>query len=123
MPDASVLVAGGGAPDPVGAPDKNTHAELYLPSYLFDSTGQLATRPVVNSAPATLQVGQAFQIDVGSMDARRVTIVKSGSVTHSVNMDQRFIELLVHQFERDPFGSGPCKPEHRTAGLLPAFRF
>ena len=32
-------------------------------------------------------------MDVGSADIRRLTFVKTGSVTHSVNMDQRFIEL------------------------------
>jgi hypothetical protein len=32
-------------------------------------------------------------VGVGAADIRRLTFVKTGSVTHSVNMDQRFIEL------------------------------
>jgi len=96
LPDGSVLVAGGGAPGPYDAPPElpiNLHAEIYQPPYLFDSTGALATRPLVLSAPNLIPLGQTFQIGVGSMDARRVTLVKTGSVTHSVNMDQRFLEL------------------------------
>ena len=38
--------------------------------------------------------GQVFTIGVSECRQRqRVTLVKTGSVTHSVNMDQRFIEL------------------------------
>jgi hypothetical protein len=45
------------------------------------------------TAPDTIEVGQDFQVGVGTADIRRVTLVKTGSVTHSVNMDQRFVEL------------------------------
>ena len=38
LPDATVLVAGGGAP----GPQVNTNAEIYYPPYLFDATGALA---------------------------------------------------------------------------------
>jgi len=40
LPDASVLVAGGGAPGPL----VNRHAEIYYPSYLFDASDN--SRPV-----------------------------------------------------------------------------
>jgi len=89
LPDASLLVAGGGAPGPL----VNLHAEVYYPPYLYDATGNFAPRPSIVSAPDSLQVGQNFSIGVGTANIRRVTMVKTGSVTHSVNMDQRFIEL------------------------------
>ncbi len=52
-----------------------------------------ATRPTIVTAPDSLEIGQDFTIGVGSADIQRVTLVKTGSVTHSVNMDQRFLEL------------------------------
>jgi YVTN family beta-propeller protein len=88
LPDATVLVAGGGAPGPL----VNTNAEIYSPPYLYDGNNQLATRPQIISAPATANVGDVLAVQVDS-DISRTTLVKSGSVTHSVNMDQRFIEL------------------------------
>ena len=47
LPDATVLVAGGGAP----GPQVNTNAEIYSPPYLFDAAGALAPRPQIISAP------------------------------------------------------------------------
>jgi hypothetical protein len=93
LPDGSVLVGGGGAaPD---APVNNLHAEIYYPPYLYDASGHFATRPSITSAPDTLAAGQTFTVVVDSANIRRVTLVKTGAVTHSVNMDQRFAELSV----------------------------
>jgi YVTN family beta-propeller protein len=89
LPDASVLVSGGGAP----GPQNNTNAEIYFPPYLFTSAGTLAARPVIDSAPATLDIGRTFRIDASGPSVARVTLVKAGSVTHSWNMEQRFIDL------------------------------
>ncbi|PWQ92139.1 Ig-like domain-containing protein [Leucothrix pacifica] len=89
MKDGRVLVAGGGAP----GPEVNTNAEIFSPPYLFDSNGE-ADRPTINSAPAEAPYGA--NIMVSHPDANnitRVTLVKTGAVTHSFNMEQRFIEL------------------------------
>ncbi|WP_405234373.1 golvesin C-terminal-like domain-containing protein [Lentisalinibacter salinarum] len=88
LPDASVLVAGGGAPGPLN----NTNAEIYYPPYLFDASGEFASRPEIVSAPSVANVGDALSVQVNG-NVSRVTLVKTGSVTHSVNMDQRFLEL------------------------------
>ena len=94
LPDASVLVAGGGNPGPLF----NDNAEIYYPPYLYDAAGALAQRPVVASAPSFLEIGQGFSVDLaGTADIRRVTLVKTGSVTHGVNMEQRFVELAFQQ--------------------------
>ena len=87
LPDASVLVAGGGAPGPLN----NTNAEIYYPPYLYDSAGDFASRPQIVSAPNTANVGDHLAVQV-DRNISRVTLVKTGSVTHSVNMDQRFLE-------------------------------
>ena len=89
LPDASVLVGGGGAPGPL----KNLNGEIYYPPYLFTSSGAPAARPSIDSAPAALDIGQGFTMNVTASTVSRVTLVKTGAVTHSFNMDQRFLEL------------------------------
>jgi YVTN family beta-propeller protein len=93
LPDASVLVAGGGSPGPLD----NDNVEIYYPPYLFDGSGW-AARPVIAAAPSFIEVGQSFTVDLaGGGTMSRVALVKTGAVTHSFNMDQRFIELTFQQ--------------------------
>jgi YVTN family beta-propeller protein len=90
LPDATVLVAGGGAPGPLN----NLNAEIYHPPYLFTSSGALAERPVIANAPQFVEIGKTFRVDLAAgSSAARVTLIKTGSVTHSFNMDQRFQDL------------------------------
>ena len=91
LPDATVLVGGGGAPGPLN----NLNAELYYPPYLFAAGGVLAARPAISSAPTVLDIGQTFRIGTtaGSSAVARVVLVKAGSITHGFNMEQRFVEL------------------------------
>jgi hypothetical protein len=89
LPDGSVLVGGGGAP----GPQTNLNAEIYLPYYLFDSSGNLAPRPSI-TGPNSIGWGETFKLNVDSPAAiQRVTLVKTGSVTHSCNFEQRFMAL------------------------------
>ena len=89
LPDASVLVSGGGAP----GPQTNTNAEIYYPPYLYDENDAFAARPTIVSATDTAEVGDLLDIQVDIEDVSAVNLVKTGSVTHSVNMDQRFLTL------------------------------
>lgn len=90
LPDGSVMVGGGGAP----GPQNNTNFELYFPPYLFTAGGQLAPRPVIDAAPTVMDIGRTYTLDTsGAGPAARVVMIKTGSVTHSWNMEQRFIEL------------------------------
>ncbi len=90
LPDATILVSGGGAPGPVA----NTNAQIYYPPYLYNSAGGLATRLRITSAPAKLNWGQTFDLGTNqSASVARVTLIKTGSVTHSFNTEARFIEL------------------------------
>jgi YVTN family beta-propeller protein len=88
LPDATVLISGGGAP----GPQVNTNAEIYYPPYLFDSTGAFAVRPSITSWPSSATVGDTLPLEVTG-DVARIALVKTGSTTHSVNMDQRFVEV------------------------------
>ena len=90
MPDATVMVMGGGAPGPLN----NRNFELYYPPYLFTASGTLAARPAINTAPTVLNIGATFNLDVDNGAAvSRVVMVKTGSVTHGWNMEQRFVEM------------------------------
>jgi hypothetical protein len=103
LPDASVLVHGGGAP----GPQTNLHAEIYYPPYLYDASGAFRPRPVISSAPASIDLGVDFSVVSNSSNIRRVTLVKTGSVTHSVNMEQRFLELTFTQSSTTSFVQAP----------------
>jgi hypothetical protein len=90
LPDGSVLSGGGGAP----GPEANTDAEIYYPQYLFDNSGAFAPRPTITSSPGGISYGQNFDVQVSSAAGiQRVTFIKTSSVTHSNNFEQRFIEL------------------------------
>jgi YVTN family beta-propeller protein len=119
LPDASVLVAGGGAPGPL----VNTNAELYYPPYLFDESGSFAPRPAIVSAPDTADVGASLTIDADRGDIGRVTLVKTGSVTHSVNMDQRFIELPFSQAGNVLYADLPERASDTPPGFYYLFVF
>jgi YVTN family beta-propeller protein len=94
MPDASVLVMGGGAP----GPQNNLNIEVYYPPYLYNSAGGLATRPVISTAPPTIDVGETFEVRLGSTAAvGRVVLIKMSSASHSFNFEQRFVELTFQQ--------------------------
>ncbi len=97
LPDGRVLSSGGGICgecSSVGYLAKN--AEVFSPPYLFkaDGSGQLAARPVINSVPAEL--GYDSPLTIATPDAPaidKVALVRLGAVTHSVNMEQRYVPL------------------------------
>jgi hypothetical protein len=90
LPDARVLVHGGGSPGPI----TNLNAEIYTPPYLLDSSGAAMPRPSIVLAPDTIKIGANFSLGFSNAHSiKRVTLVKTGSVTHSVNMDQGFLDL------------------------------
>ncbi|HEX9707206.1 MAG TPA: PA14 domain-containing protein [Steroidobacteraceae bacterium] len=94
LPDASVLVAGGGAP----GPQNNTNMEIYYPPYLYNAAGGFASRPVIESAPTTIDIGETFGVGMGGTSGiSRVALIKTASVSHSWNTEQRFIELTFQQ--------------------------
>lgn len=88
LPDGRVLVAGGdweSYPSPAGDPT----VEVYSPPYLFGGP-----RPALLNAPAAFSWGQAGDVHVDpAMPVARVTLVRHASVTHSLNFDQRLVEL------------------------------
>ena len=95
LPDGRVLSAGGGicgTCDQVGYLGKN--AEIFSPPYLFQADGTLAPRPTIDAAPASTSYGAPMEIATGNpASIRKVALVRLGAVTHSDNMEQRYIPL------------------------------
>ncbi|MFP2931343.1 galactose oxidase-like domain-containing protein [Pyxidicoccus sp. 3LG] len=80
LPDGRVLSAGGR--------DERT-AQVYSPPYLFKGA-----RPSITTAPASVEYGASFTVGTPAVSAiSRVTLVRLSSVTHSYNMEQRFLPL------------------------------
>lgn len=66
---------------------------VFSPPYLFKADGTAATRPVIGSVSATtVKVGAKLTVSVNTANSKLV-LVRIGSVTHSVNSDQRRVPL------------------------------
>jgi hypothetical protein len=95
LPDGRVLSSGGGicgTCDQVHYLAKN--AEIFSPPYLFQADGTLAPRPTIDAAPASTSYGVAMEIATGNpASISKVALVRLGAVTHSDNMEQRYIPL------------------------------
>ena len=89
LPDARVLITGGGRWDGTPMPTDQLSAEIFAPPYLFKGA-----RPSITIAPASLTYGQAFTVttpDAASIGS--AVLITLGSVTHTDNMSQRFVPL------------------------------
>jgi galactose oxidase len=63
--------------------------EVFSPPYLF-----AGARPTISSAPASVGYNQQFTITTPNFASiGRVALVRPGSVTHSNNFDQRYVDL------------------------------
>jgi hypothetical protein len=93
LPDARVLVAGGGRFNGVNEPTDQLNSEIYSPPYLFKGA-----RPVISSAPATIQYATSFSIT--TPDASQITsaaLIRLGAVTHAFDQNQRYVPLTLQQ--------------------------
>jgi hypothetical protein len=104
MPDGRVWTAGSsknGAesfPEP-GVDNRELRIELYEPGYVGQS------RPTILDAPVAITCGQPFTLrTTQTQSIRRVALIRTGSVTHAFNSDQRYVACT---FER----SGPQRLE------------
>jgi Domain of unknown function (DUF1929)/Galactose oxidase, central domain len=91
LPDGRVLVCGGGRFDDSTLPTDQFSAEFFSPPYLFKGS-----RPAITSAPSHLFYGQSFTVNFtvqSPAQIAKVSLVRFGSVTHDINMSQRFLPL------------------------------
>ena len=97
LPDGRVLSSGGGicgTCDQVGYLAKN--AEIFTPPYLFkkDGSGELAPRPEITGAPGTVGYGTPSRSPRRTPPrSARSALIRLGSQTHSVEMEQRYVPL------------------------------
>ena len=110
LPDATVLSAGGGefmaGPVPNAPADTHRNAQIFRPPYLFRGP-----RPVITTAPSELTAGAAFTVEVTGPPVTGMTLMRLGSVTHAIDMNQRCIPLPVTGTRRPP--SPPRSPPSR----------
>ncbi|GAA3917695.1 galactose oxidase early set domain-containing protein [Hymenobacter algoricola] len=120
LPDATVLSTGGGQGGQYA--DHPTY-EIFTPPYLCRGL----TRPVLSSAPEAVAYQQPFTVtspQAGTI--ARATLVRLSSVTHSFNMNQRFLELPVAVVNGSelrltaPANANTCPPGHYLLFLLDA---
>jgi hypothetical protein len=87
LPDGRVLMAGGGQ-----LPGRATNiynGEIFSPPYLFKGN-----RPTISSVPSTIQYGSNFTVSTQDASSiQKVALVRTPSVTHAFDENQRYIPL------------------------------
>jgi galactose oxidase len=96
LPDATVLNGGGGLCG--GCATNHWDAEIFVPPYLLNSDGTRKTRPEISTVASTVKIGATLSVTTNSA-VNRFSLVRFGTTTHTVNTDQRRINLT-------PSGSG-----------------
>ena len=89
LPDATVWLGGSNPSEGVWTPQM----EIYKPPYLFTSSGAPAARPTISASPAVVGYGASFTVNTpDAANISQVVLVRTGSVTHAFDMEQRLIE-------------------------------
>jgi hypothetical protein len=120
LTDGTVLTGGGGRPGPV----INLNAEIYYPAYLYDANGNPAPRPTLDGTPESLTLSPAMQFSatVGTSDLiSRVTLVRAGSATHNMNLEQSFQQLPFTQAGNQLTITAPANPTYTIPGYYLLF--
>jgi WD40 repeat protein len=123
LPDGRVLSSGGGicgTCDQVGYLAKN--AQIFSPPYLFQADGSLAPRPAIAAAPAQAYYGAPMTIATpNAASIRKVALVRLGAVTHSDNMEQRYIPLSFTAGAGTLTATGPANANVAPPGVYMLF--
>jgi hypothetical protein len=93
LPDARVLVMGKDGlfnTEPYNYPEHRV--EIFSPPYLFRGH-----RPTILAAPPQVSYNTAFDIETtDATDIASVVLLRAGAATHSFNMDQRHVGLVIN---------------------------
>ena len=120
LPDGRVLTGGGGicgACHQVGYLRRDF--EIFTPPYLYrrDGSGQLATRPAITGAPASVAYDRAFALQSAqAAGIRKVGLVRLGAPTHSEDQSQRYVPLGFTVSGTTLTVAGPNNPNEAPAG-------
>ena len=88
MPDGRVVTFGG---DPYGDAKFELRVEIYSPPYMFKGT-----RPTIKSSPINVHYGNTFSLGAtaaAGATLSKVVIMRPGSATHSLDANQRLLQL------------------------------
>ena len=114
LPDATVLNGGGGL---CGNCTVNHYdAQIFTPPYLFNSDGSRATRPktpVVTNKDSRVTLGHSIHFK-GDSTIKSAALVRLGSVSHTVNTDQRRIPVDVSCKSASSSSSSSSSENHKT---------
>lgn len=107
LPDGRLFSAGGGEYLPNGQPIQPKHvhttAQIFSPPYLFRGP-----RPQIEDAPPQALLGSRLTVRFSGATPGRASLVRTGSVTHAMDTNQRFVELTCEFQGRKP--ASPCRP-------------
>ena len=98
LPDGRVLVGGGRDKQTSSGILEKTDMRYYMPSYMFEPN-----RPKIVSAPKQLRVGKSFTLQTNRR-VREVVLMALGSMTHSIDMNQRSVQLAKQATFKVPGG-------------------
>jgi hypothetical protein len=114
-----VLTGGGGVcPSCVSVGYLEKNIEYFEPAYLHkkDNSGQKASRPVIDNAPATATYDQDFAIDSDeAASIAKVGLVRLGAATHSQDQGQRYVPLDFSRLSNTITATAP-----KTSNIAPA---
>jgi hypothetical protein len=117
LPDARVLVAGGGRVVDGSDPSIKLNAEIYSPPYLFKGA-----RPTITTAPGDVAYNSTFSVQTPSAaQIASVALIRLGSVTHAFNNEQRFLNLPFQPIGGSLSIQAPAGPTLAPAGYYMLF--
>ena len=117
LPDGRVWSGGGGFCSNECAATTHSDAQVFSPPYLFNADGSLATRPVINNAPASIVNGSTFTLDA-TPGLTRFTAIKMSAITHQMNTDLR---RLYVDFTETASGSYALEAHQNPNVLTPGY--
>ncbi len=120
LPDATVIAGG----TTLGSVPRNLRKsmEIYRPDYLFEANGDDADRPSIVGGARGFSYGERFSVNVSAGDdVARVTLLGFGTVTHSNNMGQRFMELTFSRQGNTLNIDAPASPNLAPPGYYMLF--
>jgi Domain of unknown function (DUF1929) len=88
LPDGRVLV-GGGRDQVTGTSLEKPTLQYYSPDYINKP------RPLIVAGPSSIGYGNSFALSVSERSPAEVVLMSLGSMTHSIDMDQRYVQLSV----------------------------
>jgi hypothetical protein len=116
LPDGRILLAGSGRLDGSLMPNEQT-SEIFSPPYLHKGL-----RPAITGAPTRMQYGTSFTIDTPDAAAiAKVALVRLGAVTHSVNMEQRYVPLAFTRGSGSLTATAPANVNIAPPGMYMLF--